>query len=456
MRESQPKTLETIWQNIYQLLFPDDDRIVSPYVESFVGQSEHDSESTPSGAVPSMTTDPTIVPKIDLEVRRGLRRDAARRRRVNRDMVEDIRQDQRQREIMEIMERVAIDRRKEAEQMQLNQQDEEYKGRVKEVVKESSMTYASPYWVPTWRSDLHEQRAESLERGRYRSQISEPQSLVAKNTIASTQHSFLMGRYLEDNKTPSPGSPSRREPRSPAISSPPMGDDFGEEVPRSNYRESPSGTTEKSTELSEEEELQSSDFDDIDTSSRTYLSFDPVKRALFDKQSRQFWSAYNGLSVSEWFALWTIHKISKRTVHDFENAGRATRRVSDTGTPSECPSNSSSSIPPKRKKGNDEDDTNDNRNPSKRSNPDISCQRRQPVSVEGWTAEMGKRVTKRKDETEGERWERIYRELFGKTLTDVPSPYFVPYDLSAANDADLETLLHQEVPQILLNWLRER
>lgn len=32
----------------------------------------------------------------------------------------------------------------------------------------------------------------------------------------------------------------------------------------------------------------------------------------------------------------------------------------------------------------------------------------------------------------------------------------MPYDLSAANDADLETLLHQEVPQILLNWLRER
>lgn len=44
------------------------------------------------------------------------------------------------------------------------------------------------------------------------------------------------------------------------------------------------------------------------------------------------------------------------------------------------------------------------------------------MSVEGWTAEMGKRVTKRKDETEGERWERIYRELFGKTLINVPSP----------------------------------
>lgn len=314
-----------------------------------------------------MTTAPTIVPKIDLEVRR----DAARRRRVNRNMIEKIRQnqrktrqDQRQREIMEIMERVAIDRRKEAEQKQLEQQDEEYKRRVKEDAKESSMTHASPYCVPIWLSDLHEQRAKSLERGRHKSRISEPQSPVVKNTITRTQHNFLTGRYLEDNKTPSPD----REPRSPTISSPPMGDDFGEKVSRSNSRESTSGTTEKSTELSEEEELQSSDFDDIDTSSRTYLSFDPVKRALFDKQSRQFWSVYNGLSVSEWFALWTIHKISKRTVHDFENARRARRTVSDTGTPSECPSNSLSSIPPKRKKGDDEDDTNGNRNPSKRSN----------------------------------------------------------------------------------------
>lgn len=44
------------------------------------------------------------------------------------------------------------------------------------------------------------------------------------------------------------------------------------------------------------------------------------------------------------------------------------------------------------------------------------------MSVEGWTTEMDKNVTKRKDETERERWERIYRELFGRTLTNVPSP----------------------------------
>jgi hypothetical protein len=35
---------------------------------------------------------------------------------------------------------------------------------------------------------------------------------------------------------------------------------------------------------------------------------------------------------------------------------------------------------------------------------------------------MDKKITKRKDETDGERWERIYRELFGSTLTTVPSP----------------------------------
>lgn len=315
-----------------------------------------------------MTTAPTIAPKTDLEVRHRLPRVAARRRRVDRDRIEEIKKDQRKREMMEMMERAERDLRKEIEQNQLKRQDEEYKGRVKDDVKESSMTHASPYCVPTWLSDLHEQRAKSLERGRYKIQISEPQSPVAKNTTTRTQHSFLLGRYLEDNKHPSPGSPSRKEPLSPAISSPPMGDDLGEEASPSNSRESPSGTSEESTELSEEEELQSSDFDDMDTSSRTYLSFDPVKRALFDKQSRQFWSVYNGLSVSDWFALWTIHTISKRTVHEFENARRPTRTVSDTGTSSECPSNSSSSIAPKRKKRDDEDDTNDNRNPSKRSN----------------------------------------------------------------------------------------
>ncbi|KFX91755.1 hypothetical protein V490_05743 [Pseudogymnoascus sp. VKM F-3557] len=90
------------------------------------------------------------------------------------------------------------------------------------------------------------------------------------------------------------------------------------------------------------------------------------------------------------------------------------------------------------------------------SQADIPCQRRQPVSIEGWTPEMDKKMTKRKDETERERWERIYRELFGKTLADVPSPYFVPYDLPSANEADLQTLLHQEVPRIVLNLMREK
>lgn len=56
------------------------------------------------------------------------------------------------------------------------------------------------------------------------------------------------------------------------------------------------------------------------------------------------------------------------------------------------------------------------------SQAEVPCQRMQPVSIEGWSAEMDKKVTKRKDETERERWERIYRELFGRTLTNVPSP----------------------------------
>jgi hypothetical protein len=103
------------------------------------------------------------------------------------------------------------------------------------------------------------------------------------------------------------------------------------------------------------------------------------------------------------------------------------------------------------------------------------------VPAEGWTSEMDKSITKRKDETERERWERIYRELFGKTLTDVPSPCkstfmdlmpglaslgshvgtnrkadFVPYDLAAANEADMEMFLRQEVPSIALQRLSEQ
>ncbi|KFY23968.1 hypothetical protein V493_05534 [Pseudogymnoascus sp. VKM F-4281 (FW-2241)] len=87
---------------------------------------------------------------------------------------------------------------------------------------------------------------------------------------------------------------------------------------------------------------------------------------------------------------------------------------------------------------------------------DVACKKNQPVSVEGWTAEMDKKVTKLKDETEPERWERIFRELFGRALTNVPSPYFVPYDLAAANEANLETLLHQEVPRIVIESLSEQ
>lgn len=56
------------------------------------------------------------------------------------------------------------------------------------------------------------------------------------------------------------------------------------------------------------------------------------------------------------------------------------------------------------------------------SQADIPCKRKQPVPVEGWTTEMDKKITKRKDETERERWERIYRALFGKSLMNVPSP----------------------------------
>ncbi|KFY90085.1 hypothetical protein V500_05312 [Pseudogymnoascus sp. VKM F-4518 (FW-2643)] len=83
------------------------------------------------------------------------------------------------------------------------------------------------------------------------------------------------------------------------------------------------------------------------------------------------------------------------------------------------------------------------------------CPTRPIVAVEGWTTEMGARVKKRETETERECWERIYRELFGRTLIDIPSPYFVPYSLTTPNEAELENLLLHEVPQRVLNSLRE-
>ncbi|KFZ23857.1 hypothetical protein V502_01664 [Pseudogymnoascus sp. VKM F-4520 (FW-2644)] len=472
------KTPEEQWQYIYHHLFPDDDRTFSPYFGSSIDQSdrepehrepEHREPESPTfdkfcDFAPLVATAPAIGSKVQPTLYEDIQRELAER---------------------------ALKEEKVSKRL-----DTEYIEGAEEDMRKSGMTHASPYHVPTYLNDLHRQEAKSSECGRYESQSSEPQAPVMENIIGRTHHNFLMDRYLEGHKTPPPrdSSPFRREMQSQAIPSLSAADDFGAEISPSNSGESPSGTSEQSTELCEEEEPQFSDFGGVDTRSITYLSFDPIKQALFDNSERQFWSFYNGLSVSDCFALWSKHATYTGAASSSMPTQRSTFTASGTRTPSVCPSNAASLLTSKRKKTDDEDETNSNRNPPKRSNRtpllkeglnlacpfhkhkpkeynhgilrfrtcsttpfDTICRlRSQPVSVEGWTTEMNKKVTKRKDETEPERWGRIYRELFGRTVTDLPSPYFEPYNLPAANGADLETILHREVPRIVSNRLREQ
>lgn len=172
---------------------------------------------------------------------------------------------------------------------------------------------------------------------------------------------------LEGHKIslPEDGSSFRRESRSPAISFPRTGDDFGAELSRTNSSKSRSSTSGKSEELCEEDDTQFSDSEGIDTS---YGALDPVKRALFDNSTRQFWSYYNGLSVSDWIVLWSKHATYTGAASSSQGTQRSTWTAQDAQTPSGCPSNTPSLVAPKRKKRDDEDETNNNGNPSKRSN----------------------------------------------------------------------------------------
>ncbi|KFY08357.1 hypothetical protein V492_06299 [Pseudogymnoascus sp. VKM F-4246] len=431
MRRFQMRqTNEEEWQDIYRHLFPDDDRTISPYYEDFTGEIDH----KPKGVVSIKTPLVTPATAMGSEVQPGLKQ-----------------------------------------------------------------AHTSPF-------------TEDLPKD-----------------------SSLHGRSIYNYCAPPSrdSQPSRKGMRSlpisspPAADGPPAADEFAEELSHSNSEERLSGTSEQSTQPSEDDESQYS-------TSSTDLSFGPAKQLLFDGRSRQFWSFYNELSISDWTSLWIKHGIQRRGSSETQGipeTQRSTRTSSDnTQTPSGCPSNFGSLIAPKRKKRDDEDDSNNDRNPSKRSNrtsnqkkglnlacpfhkykpwkynhgilryrtcsttpfdaifrlkehlsrvhplplnctrcwqtfadqnslinhgqAEIPCQRKQPVHVEGWTAEMDKKVTKRRDETARERWERIYRELFGRALSSVPSPYFVPYDPPAANESQLEALLHQEVPRILLSSMR--
>ncbi|KFY60948.1 hypothetical protein V497_03256 [Pseudogymnoascus sp. VKM F-4516 (FW-969)] len=416
------RTPEEEWQYIYKLLFPEDDRTVSPY---------HEPGSTVSRSWDDLVTSMTGGQTMGLKVEPGF---------------------------------------------------------------SQVHTPAHLGNIPPPTSD---QEAKGLKR-----EIQSPQAPITKNIDSQTQPplSYLTNHYLESHETALPSlpenvNPSRRETRYAAISSLPT-DNYESvwRLSRSNSMETVSYTSPLSSEPSEEDGSQFSDFDSIDSGSRTYLSFSPAKRTVFDREARRFWSFYNELSVSYWFHLWGAHKTRTKAVSENQSTQRATSAASDTRTPSEFPSNYALSIAPKRKKSDDEDESNNNRNPPKRSNRtplqkkglNLACPfhkykpwkynhgvlrfrtcsttpfdaifrlKKQPVPIEGWTTEMDKKITRRKDELECERWERIYRELFGETLTDVPSPYFVPYDLASANEADLETLLRQEVPRIVLNLMRER
>ncbi|KFY10697.1 hypothetical protein V492_04887 [Pseudogymnoascus sp. VKM F-4246] len=78
---------------------------------------------------------------------------------------------------------------------------------------------------------------------------------------------------------------------------------------------------------------------------------------------------------------------------------------------------------------------------------EIPCQAKPELTIEAWTIEMDKKITKSKDETERGYWERIYRELFNvSSLSDIPSPYFVPYNVVISNDTDLVDFSNDPFP----------
>ena len=144
-----------------------------------------------------------------------------------------------------------------------------------------------------------------------------------------------MERYLEGHKIPPPGDAS------------------------------PLSTSGQSAE-SYEDETQFSDSGGIDTCVMTYLSFDPVKRALFDNSSRQFWNFYNKLSIPDW----SVPRSKHGTYAGASSSTRGTGISTSTTPDSQESSNAASSLlTPKRKKRGDDDETSNNRSPPKTSQP---------------------------------------------------------------------------------------
>lgn len=227
----------------------------------------------------------------------------------------------------------------------------------------------STYYEPIYPNVFLEQDLKSLGT-RYESQIPEPQAPLDHH-LGAYEPLDPLDHYLRTHKPllARDDNPFRRETRSPATSSLSTGGDFGGELSTSNSKESPSSPSEQSTESFEEDETQHSDLDGIDSHSRTYLSFDPVKRALFDNSTRQFWDFYNNLSFSDLSILWSKHATYKGATSSPQGTQTSTSTTPDTQTPSKILSNAASSLlPPKRKKKDDEDEPNNNQTPSKRPN----------------------------------------------------------------------------------------
>ena len=232
----------------------------------------------------------------------------------------------------------------------------------------ASQVHTPPYLgnIPNPPSD---QETKGLKR-----EIQSPQASISKYLDFQNQPPlpYLTNRYLESHEAPLPenATPIRRETPLPTMSSLPTDNYVSpRQLTRWNSSKTLSDSSQLSSEPSSEEDgSQFSDIDSIDPGSRTYLSFSPAKRTVFDREARRFWSFYNKLSVSYWFHLWGAHKTRTKAVSETQSTQRATSTASDTGTLSECPSNYALSIAPKRKKRDDEDESNNNRNPSKRSN----------------------------------------------------------------------------------------
>jgi hypothetical protein len=182
-----------------------------------------------------------------------------------------------------------------------------------------------------------------------------------------------MSRFPEEYETPPAKyvGPFGRESRFPETS--PLrtgGDDFTARVSLSDSRESLLGTSEQNTESFEADGTHLSDFNGEDSSSKTYPSFDPVKQALYDNSTKQFWNFYNGLSFSDFSILWLKHAAYNGAASSSRGAQKSTSTASDTQTPSKISSHTTSSSlpPPKRKSRDNEDEPNKNPNPSKRPN----------------------------------------------------------------------------------------